>query len=150
MKYEAVDSHYGSAGSRMLRGLVSRFNVSFPSKVGPDEDALERFRGERNRQFTGDEVFFYDPSMKSAEVWSGLAEWIRALDAVATLNPEEMKNNPSRKGGVQAAVVDGGCDVPEVPVLPEQCTTPRGIARRAPRRFQAGGKRVGAHIQAEA
>ena len=107
MKYEAVASHHGSAGSRMLRRLVSKFNVSFPSEVCPDVDALEPFRGERNRQFTGDEVFFYDhlchasllqehidaavTSMKSAEVWSGLAEWIRALAAVATLYPEEMK-----------------------------------------------------------
>ena len=48
--------------------------------------ALEPFRGERNRQFTGDEVFFHDnlcraslpqeqidaavTSMKSTEVWS--------------------------------------------------------------------------------
>ena len=28
------------------------------------------------------------------------------------------------EGEVQAAVVDGGCDVPEVPVVLEQCTTP--------------------------
>ena len=79
----------------MLRRLVSKFNVSFPSEVCPDVDALEPFRGERNRQSTGDEVFFHDrlyraslsreymdaevTSMKSAEVWLGLAEWIRAL-----------------------------------------------------------------------
>ena len=60
MKYEAVTSHHGSAGSRMLRRLGSNFNVSFPSEVCPDVDALEPFRGERNPQFTGDEVFFYD------------------------------------------------------------------------------------------
>ena len=36
--------------------------------------------------------------MKSAEVWSGLAEWIPALAAVATSYPEEMKNKHSRKG----------------------------------------------------
>ena len=36
-------------------------------------------------------------TMKSAEVWSGLAEWIRALPAVATLYPEEVKNKRSRK-----------------------------------------------------
>ena len=35
--------------------------------------------------------------MKSAEVQSGLAEWIRALAGVATLYPEEMKNKHSRK-----------------------------------------------------
>ena len=107
-------SHHGSAGSRMLRRLVRKFNVSFPSEVWPDVDALHPFRGERNRQFTGDEVFFHDrlyraslprwrfdaavTSMKSAEVWSGLAEWIRALAAVATLCPEGMKNKHSRKG----------------------------------------------------
>ena len=28
------------------------------------------------------------------------------------------------EGEVLAAVVDGGCDVPEVPVVLEQCTTP--------------------------
>ena len=93
MKYEAVTSHHGSAGSRMLRRLVSKFNVSFPSEVFLDVEMFEPFRGERNRQFTGDEVFFYDhlcraslprehmdaavTSMKSAEVSSGLAEWIR-------------------------------------------------------------------------
>ena len=36
-------------------------------------------------------------SMKSAEVWLGLAEWMRALAAVATLYTEEMKNKHSRK-----------------------------------------------------
>ena len=90
MEYEAVASNHGSAGSR-LRRRGSKFDVSFPSEVWPDVDALEPFRGERNRQFTGDEAFFYDhlyrlprehtvaavTSTKSAEVWSGLAEWIR-------------------------------------------------------------------------
>ena len=100
-KYEAMASHHGSAGSRMLRRLVSKFNMSFPSEVCPDVDAHETFRGERNLQFTRDEVFFYDQlcraslhrehmdaavtSMKSAKVWAGVAEWIRALAAVATL-----------------------------------------------------------------
>ena len=37
-------------------------------------------------------------SMKSAEVWSGLAERIRALAGVATLYPEGMKNKHSGKG----------------------------------------------------
>ena len=60
MKYEAAASHHGSAGSRILRRLVSKFNVSCPSGVRPDVDAHEPFRCERNRQFTGDEVFFYD------------------------------------------------------------------------------------------
>ena len=97
MKYEAVASHHVS-----LRRLVSKFNVSFPSEVCPDVDALEPFRGERNRQFTGDEVLFNDhlcrvslpweqidavTSTKSAEVWSGLAEWTRALAAVARGSP---------------------------------------------------------------
>ena len=114
MEYEAVASNHGSAGSRMLGRLGSKFNVSFPSEVCPDVDALEPFRGERNRQFTGDEVFFCNhlcraslpqeqtdaavTSMKSADVWSGLAEWIRAPAAVATLYPEEMKNKHSQKG----------------------------------------------------
>ena len=81
--------------------------MSFPLDVCPDVDGLEPFRGERNRQFTRDEAFFYDhlcraslpwehtgaavTSMKGAEVWSILAEWIRALAAVATLYPEQMK-----------------------------------------------------------
>ena len=43
MKYEAVASHHGSAGSRMIRRLVSKFNVSFPSEVCLDVDALEPF-----------------------------------------------------------------------------------------------------------
>ena len=37
-------------------------------------------------------------SKKSAEVWSGLEEWIPALAAVATLYPERMKHILSRKG----------------------------------------------------
>ena len=140
-KYEAVASHHGSAGSRMLRRLVSKFNVSFPSKVCPEMDALEPFRGEGNWQFTGDEVFFYerlcraslsrehidaaDTSMKSAEVWLGLAEWIRALPAVATLYPEEMKNKHFWKAKSRLRVlVDGGCDFPEVPVVLEPCSAP--------------------------
>ena len=65
-------------------------------------------------------------STKSAEVWSGLAERIRALAAVATLYPEEIKKKTFLEGEVQAAVVGGGCDVPEVPVVLEQCTTPLG------------------------
>ena len=114
MEHEAVASHHGSAGSRMLRRLVSKFNVSFPSEVCPDVDALEPFRGERNRQFTNDEVLYNDhlcrvslcrkymdaaaTSTKSAEVWSGLAKRIRALAAVANLHPEQMKNKHPRKG----------------------------------------------------
>ena len=107
MKYEAVASHHGSAGSRMLPRLVSKFNVSFPSEVCPDVDAPEPFRGERNRQFVGDEVVFYDHlchasllrehmdaaviSIKSAEVWSGQA-------AVATLYPEENEEQAFPEG----------------------------------------------------
>ena len=92
-------------------------------------DGLEPFRGERNRQFTGDEVFFHDhlcraslprehidaavTSMKSAEGWSGLAEWIRALAAVATLFAGEIKNKHSRRlrstmAGKQAALLGTG------------------------------------------
>ena len=72
--------------------------------VCPEVGALEPFRGERMRQVTGGEVFFYDrlhraslpwehkdaavTSKKSAKVWSGLAKWIRALAAVATLCPK--------------------------------------------------------------
>ena len=112
MKYEAVPSHHGSAGYRMLRRLVSKSNVS--SEVCPDVDALEPFQAGRNRQFKSDEVFFHDhlrraslprehtdaavTSMSGTKVWSALAEWIRALVAVATLYPEEMKNKNSRKG----------------------------------------------------
>ena len=60
------------------------------------------FEANGNRQFTGDEVSFYGhlrehvdaavASMKSAEVWSGLAEWIPALAGVATLHPEQIKH----------------------------------------------------------
>ena len=103
-------------------------------------EMLEPFRCERNRQFTGDEVFFYDrlcraslpqehidavvTSMKSTEVWPGLAEWIRALEAVATLYPPRGGKQAFPEGEVKAAVVDGGCDVPEVPVVLEHCTSP--------------------------
>ena len=62
--------------------------------------------------------------MKSAEVWSRLAEWIRARRLSRTLYPEKMKKEAFLEGEVQVSVVDGGCDVPEVPVVLEQCTTP--------------------------
>ena len=146
MKYDAVALHHGSAGSRMLRWLVSKFNVSFPSEVCPDVDALEPFRGERNRQFTGDEVLYNDhlcraslpreqtdatvTSTKSAEVRSGLAEWILYFK-------RRKKKQAFPEGEVQAAVVDGGCDVPEVPEVLEQCTTPLDGG------VQAGGACVG-------
>ena len=39
MKYVAVASYRGSAGSRMLRRLDSKFNVSFLSEVCPDMGA---------------------------------------------------------------------------------------------------------------
>ena len=55
--YEA--SHHGSAGSRMLRRSASSTCPSL-RRSALNVDALEPFRGERNRQFTGDEVFFYD------------------------------------------------------------------------------------------
>ena len=104
------------------RGLTSRFSrlQDAPSacqqvlRVLPFGGLPGRGRGERNRQFIGDEVFLYDhlchaslprehidaavASTKSAEVWSGLAEWIRAPAGVATLYNEEMKNKHSRKG----------------------------------------------------
>ena len=76
------------------------------------------------RQFTGDEVFFYDhlcraslprehidaavTSMKSVEVWSGLAEWIRALAAVALCTPK-MKNKHSGKEKLAALLGTGTC-----------------------------------------
>ena len=74
IKFEAVASHHLSAGSGCS---VSKVNVSFPSEVCPDVDADETFRGEHTDAAV--------TSMKRAEVWSGLAEWIRALAAVATL-----------------------------------------------------------------
>ena len=75
---------------------------------------MNPFEANGNRQFTGDEVLFNDhlcraslppkhmdaaaTSMKSTAVRSGLLEWIRALAAVATQNPEPTKNKHSRKG----------------------------------------------------
>ena len=44
MEYDSVASHHGSAGFRMLRRLVSKFNVSFPSEVCPEVDALQPSR----------------------------------------------------------------------------------------------------------
>ena len=46
--------------------------------------------------------------MKSAEVGSGLAEWIGALVAVATLYPEQMKKQAFPEGEIQAAVLNNG------------------------------------------
>ena len=67
-----------------------------------------------------------------------------------------------REGEVQAAVVGGGCDVPEVPVVLEQCANPLDSDGSAggtgtcgneawhAEHFQAGIQRVAAHIQVEA
>ena len=65
-------------------------------------------------------------SMKSAEVWSGLAEWILGPGGCRDSVPRRDEKQAFPEGEVQAAVVDGGCDVPEVPVVLEQCTTPLG------------------------
>ena len=103
----------GLAHSRSA-GLSASSTCPSLSEAPLDKDILEPFRGDRNRQLTDNEWFFYNhlcraslpqeyidaavSSMKSADVWSGLAEWIRALAAVATLYPDEVKNNHSRKG----------------------------------------------------
>ena len=63
-------------------------------------------------------------STKSAEVWSGLAEWIRAEAACRDSVLRRDAKQAFQEGDNQAAVVGGGCDVPEVPVVLEQCTTP--------------------------
>ena len=113
MKYKAVASHHGSARSRMLRQLVSKFNVSIPSVAPLVKDVLEPLRGDPNWQTTGDEVFFHVhlcrtslsqeyidhavSSMKSADAWSGLAEWIGPWRPLRLLYPEEIKNKHSRK-----------------------------------------------------
>ena len=89
----------------MLRRLVSKFNVSFPSEVCPDVDALEPFRGERNQQFTGDEGVLPRPSVSLVTAPGAHRcpshqhedrRGIQDLAAVATLFPEEMKNKHSR------------------------------------------------------
>ena len=122
------------------RGLASRFSglQDSPSACQQVQRVLPFRCLPGNRQFTANEVFFYDhlcrasllrehidaavTSMKSAEVWSGLAEWVRpggCRDSV----PRRDETQAFPDGEVQAAVVDGGCDVPEVPVVLEQCTT---------------------------
>ena len=53
--------------------------------------------------------------MRSARAWTDLASWIRALAAVATTFPGELKNKYSRKGEVQAEDSDGGGHVRAVP-----------------------------------
>ena len=60
-------------------------------------------------------------NMKSAEVWSGLAEWIWALAAVATLYPEEMKNKHSRKGKSRLRLLMAAATFQR---YQWQCTTP--------------------------
>ena len=51
-------------------------------------------------------------------------EWILALAGVATPVPEEMKNKHSWKGKSRLRLLMAVVDVPEVPVVLEQCTTP--------------------------
>ena len=132
-------------------------------------------RGERNRQFTGEEVLFNDhlsvsrvtapgtedaavTSTKSAEVWSGLA----------TLYPEEMKNKHSQKGKSRLRLLMAAAKIQkyqwylnnarlrstvackQAALLGTGTCGNEAVSRRAPRCFQAGGSRVGAHIQAEA
>ena len=91
-------------------------------------DALEPFPSERNRQFTGDEVFFSDHLCRAS-----LPRERRGLVGACQvdLGPGGCRDSVSRRdekqafpdGEVQAAVVHGDCYVPEVPVVLEQCTT---------------------------
>ena len=91
------------------RGLPSRFSglqdaPSARSTCASLRRSARTWTGLNNFEAnTGDEVFFYDrlcraslpqehsdaavTSMKSTEVWPGLAEWIRALETVARRSP---------------------------------------------------------------
>ena len=112
MKYEAVASNHKSPGSQMLRRLVSKFNVELPQ--GSPPDLCTPFNGDVTRQMDEreqslhthlcksslprvemDQVF---ADVRSARAWTDLAGWIRALAAVATMFPNEPKNNNSREG----------------------------------------------------
>ena len=59
--------------------------------------------------------------MRSARAWSVLAGWIRALAAVATMFPNELKNKNSRKGKPRRRVLNGDGNVRTFRVVHEQC-----------------------------
>ena len=112
VKYGTVASNRESPGSQMLRRLVSKFNVELLQ--GHPPDLRMPFNGDVTRQMDEREQSFHThlcmPSLprgevdlaiadvRSARAWTDLACWIRALAAVATMFPNELKNKNSRKG----------------------------------------------------
>ena len=140
IKCEAVDSHHGSAGSRMLRRLGSKFDVSFPSEVCPGRGRAQTLsrrteptvhqcqgvlvRPSVSRVAAREHTDAAVTSMKRAEVWSGLAEWIRAWAALATLHPEDLKNKHSRKGKSRLRFLMAAATFQRCQWYLAQCTTP--------------------------
>ena len=111
MKYEAVASNRKSPGSQVLRRLVSKFKRSCLWVHPPD--LCIPFNGDVTRQMDEREQYFYThlcksslpheqmdlatADMRSARAWTDFACWIRALAAVATMFPNEMRNKNSLK-----------------------------------------------------
>ena len=63
--------------------------------------------------------------MKSARAWTDLAGWIRALAAVATTFPNDLKNKNSREGKSRLRIFNGGGNVRTLRVVHEQCADTR-------------------------
>ena len=96
----------------MLRRLVSKFNVELPQSSPPT--CARPVNGDVTRQMDEweqslythlckssllrVEMFLAVAHMRSARAWTDLAGWIRALAAVATMFPNELKNKNSREG----------------------------------------------------
>ena len=112
MKYEAVASNHKSEsqapGSQMLRRVVSKFNVELPQ--GSPRDLCTPFNGDATRLMDKREQSLYThlctsslprvemADVRSARAWTDRAGPTRALVAVATMFPNELKNKNSRKG----------------------------------------------------
>ena len=65
MKYEAVAPHHRSAGSLMLRRIVSKFNVPLPPET--PADVLEPFRGDQTRAPAGNTSTPPSPAWEPSE-----------------------------------------------------------------------------------
>ena len=119
MKYEAVAQHHGSAGSRMLR----RSARSTCPSLQRSARTWTRLNPFFEASGTGSSLVTYDhlcrASLSREHTDAAAGPW-RRRDSVLRRDEKQA----FQEGENQAAVVGGGWDVPEVPVVLEQCTTP--------------------------
>ena len=110
-----MDLHLFGA-SRWTRAVCQQVQVC------PDVNALEPFRGERNRRRCPGAHRCPSHQHEERRGVVGACRVDQGPGGCRDAVPRRNEEQAVPEGEVKAAVVDGGCDVPEVPVVPEQCT----------------------------